>query len=149
VATIPFVLNVEGSGISVAVARLAGGPEIHSVEERCLRVGEVGGVAGDDDVVDERRRGMKLVRHDGVSGRRVEDCRHAAGRARDEQQVAPRIVLHPGGRHTVRLHQGGEFACLHVRTLPRTSQGAGSLRFDQPTAGRASMPGDRREAFRR
>ena len=61
VAAMPFVLNVPPSGIGVSTADgLASRPERDSIEERCLAVGEVRGLARDDHVVDERRRGLKL-----------------------------------------------------------------------------------------
>jgi hypothetical protein len=96
-------------GLGEVCSGLTGGAERHPVEERRLRVGEVCGLPRDDHVVDEGRGGVKLVRDHDVPGRGIEDRPHTAGGTRDEEQVAPRVVLHPGRRYTIGRHQRRSF----------------------------------------
>ncbi|MEK8105193.1 hypothetical protein NKG94_08385 [Micromonospora sp. M12] len=88
--------------------------ERQPVEHRAVRVGEVRGVAGQHDVVDERRRGGELVAGQHVSGAGVEHARVTGGAAGDEQSAtgvdlrpsdgvpvaAPIVVPRPVARST-------------------------------------------------
>ena len=67
----------------------------HAVDLRRPAVGEVRGVARDDDVVDERRRSRERQGDDRIAGLQVVHGSLAGGCARHPQEVVPRSAFRP------------------------------------------------------